>query len=287
MAVWLGTGLQVLSGTASPCRCNARNVLRSRKTIATQRRFSGPDVFLSRCRGPSSDATLNFSTLSLGKRPPSRSRSLMNLPNVLTLARIFLVPLLLAVLLRKDAIAVDTGWVVFTREAIALLIFLSAALTDLLDGYLARRRRQVTTFGKLLDPIADKLLVSAALISLVELDRVPAWMVVLIVSREFAVSALRYLALTEGVTIAASDLGKAKMVTQVTAVALLLLAPHSPTLEQAGYIALWLAVLITVWSMVDYFRAFWRRPAAAAESSVETDEAMVIRKNLPDASNRS
>ena len=148
----------------------------------------------------------------------------MNLPNILTLSRIFLVPLLVAVLLRRDAIALDAGWVVLTREVVALVIFLSAALTDLLDGYIARRTRQVTTFGKLLDPIADKLLVSAALISLVELDRVAAWMVVLIVSREFAVSALRYLALTEGITIAASDVGKAKMVTQVAAVSLLLLA---------------------------------------------------------------
>lgn len=210
----------------------------------------------------------------------------MNLPNVLTLSRIFLVPLLLAVLLRKDAIQVDAGWVVLTREAIALVIFLAAALTDLLDGYLARRRRQVTTFGKLLDPIADKLLVSAALISLVELDRVAAWMVVLIVSREFAVSALRYLALTEGVTIAASDFGKAKMVAQVVAVSLLLLAPHSPILEQAGYIALWVAVLAAVWSMIDYFRAFWRRPAPAAEADVDADDVMVIRKDLSETRNR-
>ena len=127
----------------------------------------------------------------------------MNLPNALTLSRIFFVPVLLAVLLRKDSVEVDAGWVTFTREWLALLIFLTAALTDLLDGYLARRRRQVTTLGKLLDPIADKLLISAAFISLVELDRVPAWMVVLIVSREFAVSALRYVALTEGIVIAA------------------------------------------------------------------------------------
>ena len=210
----------------------------------------------------------------------------MNLPNVLTLSRIFLVPLLLAVLLRKDAIEVDAGWVVFTREAIALLIFLAAALTDLLDGYLARRRRQVTKFGKLLDPIADKLLVSAALISLVELDRVAAWMVVLIVSREFAVSALRYLALTEGVTIAASDFGKAKMVAQVVAVSLLILAPHSPVLEQVGYIALWVAVLATVWSMVDYFRAFWRRPAPTGEAAVDSDDVMIIRKDLSETGNR-
>ncbi|MCY4189528.1 MAG: CDP-diacylglycerol--glycerol-3-phosphate 3-phosphatidyltransferase, partial [Bryobacterales bacterium] len=182
----------------------------------------------------------------------------MNLPNILTLSRIFLVPLLVAVLLRKGSVELDTGWVVLPREAIALAIFLAAALTDLADGYLARRRRQVTTFGKLLDPIADKVLVSAALISLVELDRVAAWMVVLIVSREFAVSVLRNVALTEGVVIVASEFGKAKMVAQATAVSLLILAPQSAVVEQAGYIVLWLALLLTVWSMVDYFRAFWQ-----------------------------
>lgn len=204
----------------------------------------------------------------------------MNLPNVLTLSRIFLVPLLVAVLLRSDAVELDTGWVVFSREIIALAIFLAAALTDLLDGYLARRRRQVTSFGKLLDPIADKLLVSAALISLVELGRVEAWMVVLIVSREFAVSALRNVALTEGIVIAASDFGKAKMVTQVGAVSLLLLAPYSPAVEQAGYVALWLAILIAVWSMADYFIAFWQRPGEDAEIPPETDKVQMIRKNL-------
>ncbi len=202
----------------------------------------------------------------------------MNLPNTLTLSRIFFVPLLVAVLLRKGSIEVDTGWVTFTREWIALLIFLTAALTDLLDGYLARRRRQVTTIGKLLDPIADKVLISAAFISLVELDRVPAWMVVLIVSREFAVSALRYVALTEGITIAASDLGKTKMVAQVLAVSLLLMAPYSPVIDTLAYISLWLVVLVTIWSMVDYFRSFWKRPEAPVKS--DDDQLVVIEKNL-------
>ncbi len=202
----------------------------------------------------------------------------MNLPNTLTLTRIFFVPLLVAVLLRKGSIEVDTGWVTFTREWIALLIFLTAALTDLLDGYLARRRRQVTTIGKLLDPIADKVLISAAFISLVELDRVPAWMVVLIVSREFAVSALRYVALTEGITIAASDLGKTKMVAQVLAVSLLLMAPYSPVIDTLAYISLWLVVLVTIWSMVDYFRSFWKRPEAPVKS--DDDQLVVIEKNL-------
>ncbi len=184
----------------------------------------------------------------------------MNLPNILTVSRIFLVPLLVAVLLRKEAVELDTGWLVVTREVIALWIFLAAVFTDLLDGYLARRRRQVTTTGKLLDPIADKILVSGALISLVELDRVAAWMVVLIVSREFAVSALRNVALTQGLTIAASEFGKAKMAAQALAVSLLLLAPRSPVIEQLGYIALWFAILITLLSMIDYIRVFWQRP---------------------------
>lgn len=222
---------------------------------------------------------MQCSTLTLAEQPP-RANSPMNLPNVLTLSRIFLVPLLVAVLLRSDAVELDTGWVVFSREIIALSIFLAAALTDLLDGYLARRRRQVTSFGKLLDPIADKLLVSAALISLVELGRVEAWMVVLIVSREFAVSALRNVALTEGIVIAASDFGKAKMVTQVGAVSLLLLAPYSRAVEQAGYVALWLAILIAVWSMADYFIAFWQRPGADEEIPSDTDEVGMIRKDL-------
>lgn len=210
----------------------------------------------------------------------------MNLPNLLTLSRIFLVPLLVAVLLRKSAVELDTGWVVLTREAIALAIFLAAALTDLLDGYLARRRRQVTTLGKLLDPIADKVLVSAALISLVELDRVAAWMVVLIVSREFAVSVLRNVALSEGIVIVASEFGKAKMVSQVTAVSLLLLAPHSAIVEQVGYVVLWLALLLTVWSMVDYFRAFLQRTGNGAKTATG-DEVPVIRSDVPDVGNRT
>ncbi|MDE0108471.1 MAG: CDP-diacylglycerol--glycerol-3-phosphate 3-phosphatidyltransferase [Bryobacterales bacterium] len=211
----------------------------------------------------------------------------MNLPNLLTLSRIFLVPLLVAVLLRKSAVELDTGWVVLTREAIALAIFLAAALTDLLDGYLARRRRQVTTLGKLLDPIADKVLVAAALISLVELDRVAAWMVVLIVSREFAVSVLRNVALSEGIVIVASEFGKAKMVSQVAAVSLLLLAPHSAIVEQIGYFVLWLALLLTVWSMVDYFRAFLQRTGNAEKRATEEQQAPVIRRDVSDVGNRS
>src|SRR5215813_13914079 len=124
----------------------------------------------------------------------------MNLPNRLTLLRIFFVPLLVAALLSDGT---DAWWqrvIPVSREIFALAIFLSAAATDLLDGYLARRWGQITTVGTLLDPIADKLLISAALVSLVDIHRVPAWMVILIIGREFAVSGLRQIAAASGYT---------------------------------------------------------------------------------------
>src|SRR6201991_1847414 len=141
----------------------------------------------------------------------------MNIPNFLTIVRIFFVPLLVAALVQQDGKLFWRG-VVFTNDLLALGIFLVAAATDLLDGYFARRWGQVTTIGTLLDPIADKLLVSAALISLVQIRAIPAWMVVLIVGREFAVSGLRSIAAAEGYTIAASDLGKTKTISQVVAI---------------------------------------------------------------------
>src|SRR6266581_3043467 len=135
----------------------------------------------------------------------------MNLPNLLTLLRIFFVPLLVAALLAEDSGAAWQRVIPVSREMFALAIFLAAAVTDLLDGYLARRWGQVTTVGTLLDPIADKLLVSAALISLVDIHRLPAWMVILVIGREFAVSGLRSIAAAAGSAIRASDLGKTKM----------------------------------------------------------------------------
>ena len=134
----------------------------------------------------------------------------MNLPNSLTIARIFLVPFVVVILLTTQI----RHW-----EFWGVTVFLGAAVTDLLDGYLARRRKQVTTLGRLLDPIADKLLISSALVSLVQLGIVPAWMVAIIIGREFAVSGLRNIAATEGFTIEASRLGKGKMALQVAAVA--------------------------------------------------------------------
>ena len=131
----------------------------------------------------------------------------MNLPNSLTIARIFFVPLLVAVLVQEGIILPWNG-VVIPSDTLALIIFWVAAATDLLDGYLARRWKQVTTIGTLLDPIADKLLVSAALIALVQVRVVPGWLVVLLVGREFAVSGLRSIAAAEGYTIRPANSAK-------------------------------------------------------------------------------
>ncbi len=182
----------------------------------------------------------------------------MNVPNTLTLLRIFFVPLLVAALVQED-MSIDSGGVQLSKEFIALAIFLVAAATDLLDGYLARKWSQVTTVGTLLDPIADKLLISAALISLVQIRRLPGWLVILIIGREFAVSGLRSIAAAEGYMIRASELGKSKMVAQVVGVSLVLLSIHWPSLERVSIYAMWGVVLFGLASAVDYFRKFWRQ----------------------------
>ena len=182
----------------------------------------------------------------------------MNLPNLLTILRIFFVPLLVAVLLQGSLRFQIDGFPV-TNNLLALCIFLAAAATDLLDGYLARRWGQVTTVGTLLDPIADKLLISAALIALVQIQLIPAWMVILIVGREFAISGLRSIAAAEGYTIKASDLGKTKMVTQVAAISLLLLSIRWTSLRGLALAWLWGVVIFSLASAVQYFRKFWRR----------------------------
>jgi len=182
----------------------------------------------------------------------------MNLPNLLTLVRIFFVPLLVAALVQEN-MSWHVGGIVVTNVWLALAIFLCAASTDLLDGYLARRWRQITTIGTLLDPIADKLLISSALIALVQVRAVPAWMVILIVGREFAVSGLRAIAAAEGYTIKASDLGKTKMVSQVAAVSCLLLSIRYPKLAMPAMILMWGVVVFAMLSAFSYFRKFWRR----------------------------
>lgn len=180
----------------------------------------------------------------------------MNLPNSLSMLRIFFVPVLLAVLVQGD-FRIETGWIAITQDWVALLIFLTAASTDMLDGYLARRRREITTLGKLLDPVADKLLITAAFVVLVEMGRVPAWMVVIIVGREFAVTGLRSLAIAEGIAIQASELGKAKMVSQVLAVSFLLVAPYSAEIRFLATVTMWVVLFLAIASMMDYLRTFW------------------------------
>lgn len=174
----------------------------------------------------------------------------MNLPISLTLLRIFFVPIVVVLLLTKGG----------NMDLWAVLVFLLAAITDLLDGFLARKRGQITTLGILLDPIADKLLISAAFISLVELHFVPAWMVVIIVGREFAVSGLRSIASAEGYLLEPSELGKTKMVFQVVAITVIILEGRRfPALHPLGEVLLWMVVAFAMASAVQYFWSFWKR----------------------------
>lgn len=181
----------------------------------------------------------------------------MNLPNSLTAIRIFLVPLLMVVLLTKFE-----GRQIFgmPKELVGAAIFAVASLTDWADGYFARRRKQITPLGQVIDPLADKLLISAALISLVQMDLAPAWMVAVIIGREIAVTWLRSLAYARGVAIPASPLGKIKMVAQVVAILALILGQHgwmqSLFLHWIGYWALWVVVIAALMSAGDYFRRF-------------------------------
>jgi CDP-diacylglycerol--glycerol-3-phosphate 3-phosphatidyltransferase len=221
----------------------------------------------------------------------------VNLPNSLTLLRIFIVPVLVAVLLTP----LSEHWLGVPRHIAGLVLFLAASFTDFLDGHLARSRNQVSTLGKLLDPLADKLLIAAALIALVENRLAPAWATVIIIGREFAVTGLRSIAASEGVVIAAQWSGKIKMWAQVLAVAFLIVAGaqgHPPVdpggqpfpvikfwtvpelraafahLQQGaaltaadwdiifyslGRAMLWVAVLASLYSLWDYFQAFYRQ----------------------------
>jgi len=181
-----------------------------------------------------------------------------NLPNSLTLTRIFLVPLLVVVLLTKFE-----GRQIFGihKEIVGAAIFALASLTDWLDGYLARRRKQITPLGQIMDPLADKLLTSAALLSLVQLELAPAWIVWVIIGREFAVTGLRSLAYARGVVIAASPLGKIKMVAEVVAILALILGRGETQDEMyalylIGQTALWVAVVAALASAANYFRRF-------------------------------
>ncbi|MEE9123308.1 MAG: CDP-diacylglycerol--glycerol-3-phosphate 3-phosphatidyltransferase [candidate division NC10 bacterium] len=177
----------------------------------------------------------------------------MNLPNTLSLVRIFLVPFLVVFLIATAE----------PRNYLAAITFLAAVLTDWLDGRIARSRSQVTTLGQLLDPIADKLLIAAALISLVEIRRVAAWVATVIIGRDIAVTGLRGIAASQGLIIAASQLGKYKMVAEVVAVTFLILdsgvwrLPGLPL--SLGAFAVGVAVILSVVSGIDYFLRFWRQ----------------------------
>ena len=186
-----------------------------------------------------------------------------NLPNILTSIRILLVPILVVVLLTKfDG-----------KEFVGLGLFLLAALTDFLDGYFARRWNQVSRFGQLLDPAADKILVAAAFVSLVELDpRVtPSWMVVTILAREFAVNALRSHAAAEQIVIPAGVSGKVKTGAQIVAISLLIIYNQLGEFSHLAPISLWVALVVTVYSGIEYFVKFARLIIAAEipESGVD------------------
>ncbi len=179
-------------------------------------------------------------------KPPK----LLNAPNLLSLSRIAAVPVLVLLLVFENRIT----------SRLAAILFLIAIFTDLLDGFLARRQQVITNFGRFLDPVADKLINSAALIMLIPLGRIPAWMVLLIIARELAVTGLRAMASSEGIVIDASMLGKRKTLTQNTAIFLLIF--HYPIkaldFHLYGMVLLWMALIITYWSGIAYFFNFFR-----------------------------
>jgi CDP-diacylglycerol---glycerol-3-phosphate 3-phosphatidyltransferase len=210
----------------------------------------------------------------------------MNLPNTLTLARIVLVPLLVVALLTefegRQILGVPKG-------IVAACIFALASITDWLDGYLARRRHQITILGQVLDPIADKLLITAALVSLVQLDLAPAWMVAIIIGREIAVTGLRGIAQTLGHIMPASPLGKLKMVAEVVAVLLLMLGPElSADLRQPalilGHAALWTVLALALWSAVEYYQTFAAVLSGRAPPVGETDRRLIA-PSVPEPEN--
>jgi CDP-diacylglycerol--glycerol-3-phosphate 3-phosphatidyltransferase len=191
----------------------------------------------------------------------------VNLPNYITLTRIAAIPLLIWILCTPRFSSERTG----EREVLASAVFILASITDGIDGYLARKRGQITTMGMLLDPLADKLLVAAAFITLVQFNPalVPAWMAVVVIGREFLVSGLRSIAASEGFTIQASELGKFKMLVQIISVVAVILARRWHEWPVYGiyifpvywiaWLAIWFMVLLSLVSALDYFVAFWSR----------------------------
>ena len=192
---------------------------------------------------------------------------MINLPTWITIIRIFLTPVLVVVLLTRTTGLEHLG---VSWQAVGVGVFLVASFTDWLDGWLARRRNEVTTLGILLDPIADKLLTSAAFVSLVEIGAARAWMVWVILGREFAVDGLRMIASSQGVTIGASLWGKYKTATQVIAIVLLICGNHYlGKWDLAGDVAIWIVVAVATLSAVDYFMKFSRRLGVSGRARVK------------------
>jgi CDP-diacylglycerol--glycerol-3-phosphate 3-phosphatidyltransferase len=192
--------------------------------------------------------------------------SAVNLPNSITLTRIFSIPALIWILSTNRFN--NTGG---EKELLASALFIAASITDGIDGYLARKRGQITTIGMLLDPLADKLLIAAAFITLVQFNPslVPAWMAVVIIGREFLVSGLRSIAASEGFTIEASDLGKFKMLVQIVSVVAVILAhrwkewpvykSYFFPVHTIAWVSIWFMVVLSLVSAGDYFAAFWSK----------------------------
>jgi CDP-diacylglycerol--glycerol-3-phosphate 3-phosphatidyltransferase len=190
----------------------------------------------------------------------------VNLPNSITLTRILSIPMLMWVLSTSRLAGVGGK-----RELLAAALFIAASITDGIDGYLARKRGEITTIGILLDPLADKLLIAAAFVTLVQFNPtlVPAWIAVIIIGREFLVSGLRSIAANEGFTIEASDLGKFKMLVQIVSVVAVILAHRWQEWPVFSYyvfpvaliarISIWFMVFLSLVSAIDYFVAFWSK----------------------------
>jgi CDP-diacylglycerol---glycerol-3-phosphate 3-phosphatidyltransferase len=217
-------------------------------------------------------------------RPGLLSRLPMNLPNSITMSRILCVPVLLWILSRSFPLRDVHGG----PELVAATLFLLAAATDGFDGWLARRRNQITTMGILLDPLADKLLIASAYIALVAYtpDIVPVWIAVVIIGREFLVSGLRSIAATEGFTVAASDVGKLKTVVQIVSVTTAILAHRWAQFDIGWFtvsfhfiavLAVYWVAIVSVVSAIDYFIGFWRRIDKASESTRRA--GFVLRRN--------
>ena len=194
-----------------------------------------------------------------------RSVSVVNLPNSITLTRIFSIPVLIWILSSSRFTSTNGE-----KELLASALFIAASITDGIDGYLARKRGQITTMGMLLDPLADKLLIAASFITLVQFNPrlVPAWIAVVIIGREFLVSGLRSIAASEGFTIEASDLGKFKMVVQIVSVVTVILehrwqewpvGRYVFSLHWSALLSIWFMVALSLISAGDYFVAFWRK----------------------------